>query len=346
MKVIELFAGVGGFRIGLEKASKNYDVVWSNQWEPGTKTQHAFDIYNKNFNDNRCKNIDINLVDKFGIPNHDLLVGGFPCQDYSVAKSLKYSSGIEGKKGVLWWEIIKIIDCKKPKYLFLENVDRLISSPSKQKGRDFAIILKTLQERNYYVEWQVINAAEYGMPQKRKRTFIFAVEKTCNLYKKIKKSKESLLNQAFPVIKEKIKEDNFIGDVLNISDNFGKNVKKSFFENSGYLDDSLITYKTKPIYKGKKIVLKDIILEEKEVPEDFWIKDEDLDSWKPFKLGRKIERVNKETGFKYIYAEGKMAFPDKLENPARTIITGEGGKAPSRFKHIIQQNGKYRKHVS
>jgi len=343
MKVIELFAGVGGFRIGLEKASKNYDVVWSNQWEPGTKTQHAFDIYNKNFNDNRCKNIDINLVDKFGIPNHDLLVGGFPCQDYSVAKSLKYSSGIEGKKGVLWWEIIKIIEAKNPSYLFLENVDRLISSPSKQKGRDFAIILKTLQERNYYVEWQVINAAEYGMPQKRKRTFIFAVKKSNNLYQKIKKSNETLLNKAFPVVKEKIKENAFLGNTLEISDNFGKSDKKSFFENSGFLDDKLITYRTKPIYRGKKLVLKDIILKESDVPKEFWINEDELELWKPFKLGRKIERINKETGFKYIYAEGKMAFPDKLENPARTIITGEGGKSPSRFKHIIQQNGKYRR---
>ena len=326
MKVIELFAGVGGFRVGLNNASKKYDFVWSNQWEPSTKTQYAHKIYEKNFEENSCNNQDINLVEKEKIPAHDLLVGVFPCQDYSVAKSLKYSSGIEGKKGVLWWEIIKIIDLKSPKYLFLENVDRLLSSPSKQKGRDFAIILKTLQERNYFIEWRVINAAEYGFPQKRKRTFIFAVKKDTKLYQKLKKDfiEESLFNKSFPIIKEKIKNKNFTGDVLSISNNFGKDDKKTFFENSGFVDVDIVSYKSKSIFKNKKTVLKDIILPANLIPDEFWISNDELESWKPFKLGRKIERINKETGFKYIYAEGRMAFPDKLENPARTIITGEG----------------------
>ena len=231
-----------------------------------------------------------------------------------------------GKKGVLWWEIIKIIDLKSPKYLFLENVDRLLSSPSKQKGRDFAIILKTLQERNYFIEWRVINAAEYGFPQKRKRTFIFAVKKDTKLYQKLKKDfiEESLFNKSFPIIKEKIKNKNFTGDVLSISNNFGKDDKKTFFENSGFVDVDIVSYKSKSIFKNKKTVLKDIILPANLIPDEFWISNDELESWKPFKLGRKIERINKETGFKYIYAEGRMAFPDKLENPARTIITGEG----------------------
>lgn len=345
MKVIELFAGVGGFRIGLEKASNKYEVVWSNQWEPGTKTQHAHLIYEKNFGKNSCCNEDINKLDKAKIPDHELLVGGFPCQDYSVAKSLKYSSGIEGKKGVLWWDILKIVDEKKSKYLFLENVDRLLSSPSKQKGRDFAIILKTLQERNYYVEWRVINAAEYGFPQKRKRTFIFAVHKESALYQKISKNfiEHSLFNKAFPALIGKEKSYDFKGDVLEISNNFGKEVKKSFFENSGYLDEKIITYKSQSNFKGKKKVLKDIILPLNQISSEYLITNEELETWKPFKLGRRIERVNKETGFTYIYAEGKMSFPDKLDNPARTIITAEGGKAPSRFKHIIEQEGQFRR---
>lgn len=345
MRVIELFAGVGGFRVGLEKASSTYDIVWSNQWEPGTKTQHAHMIYEANFGKGSCCNEDINILNKTEIPDHDLLVGGFPCQDYSVAKSLKYSSGIEGKKGVLWWEILKIVDEKKSKYLFLENVDRLISSPSKQKGRDFAIILKTLQERNFYIEWRVINAAEYGFPQKRKRTFIFAVSKDTQLYKNLNKNfkDNSLFNKAFPGLYGKEKEHDFEGNVLDISNDFGKDNKKSFFENSGYLDDTLVTYKTISNYKNKKIVLNDIILPLSEVPLEYLISKEELEAWKPFKLGRRIERINKETGFSYIYAEGKMAFPDKLENAARTIITAEGGKAPSRFKHIIDQDGQYRR---
>lgn len=345
MKVIELFAGVGGFRIGLEKASKNYEVVWSNQWEPGTKTQHAHMIYEKNFGKNSCSNIDINKVDVSSIPDHELLVGGFPCQDYSVAKSLKYSSGIEGKKGVLWWEIIKIIDNKNPSYILLENVDRLLSSPSKQKGRDFAIILKSLKDRNYYVEWRVINAAEYGFPQKRKRTFIFATKKDTDLYYKLKNNflENSLFNKAFFVINGKTKQKEFNEELLEVSNNFGKEDKKTFFENAGYVDNEIITYKVQPILKGKKTVLKDIILDLDKVSSDFFINEKELEEWKLFKLGRRIERVNKETGFKYIYAEGKMAFPDKLENPARTIITAEGGNKPSRFKHLIQQDGQFRR---
>lgn len=345
MKVIELFAGVGGFRIGLERASKQYEVVWSNQYEPSSKIQHAHTIYEKNFGKNSCCNTDINQVDVSLIPEHDLLVGGFPCQDYSVAKSLKYSSGIEGKKGVLWWEIIRIIDEKKSNYLLLENVDRLISSPSKQKGRDFAIILKSLQERNYYVEWRVINAADYGFPQKRKRTFIFAVKKDTLLYKKIKENfiHNSMFNLAFPAKTGVGKHKEFPENLLEVSNNFGKDEKSSFFENAGYVDNTIVTYKVHPILETNKIVLKDVVLKLEEVSSEFFISAEELEFWKPFKLGRKIERINKETGFKYIYSEGKMAFPDKLENPARTIITAEGGKNPSRFKHIIEQQGQFRR---
>lgn len=345
MKVIELFAGVGGFRIGLERASTQYEVVWSNQYEPGTKTQHAHTIYEKNFGKDSCCNTDITQVDVTTIPDHDLLVGGFPCQDYSVAKSLKYSSGIEGKKGVLWWEIIRIIDEKKSQYLLLENVDRLISSPSKQKGRDFAIILKSLQDRDYYIEWRVINAADYGFPQKRKRTFIFAVKKDTALYQKIKNNflQNSVFNLAFPAKTGIGKHKSFEEDILEVSNNFGKDEKSSFFENAGYVDNQIVTYKVHPVLQEKKTVLKDLILNLNEVSSDFLISSEELEAWKPFKLGRKIERINKETGFKYIYSEGKMAFPDKLENPARTIITAEGGKNPSRFKHIIEQQGQFRR---
>ena len=182
IRTIELFAGVGGFRIGLEKAKRNnseFKIVWSNQWEPSTKTQHASDVYCARFGfENHC-NEDIATVDVSEIPDHDLLVGGFPCQDYSVASTLKNSHGLVGKKGVLWWEIHRIIRDKKenaPKYLLLENVDRLLKSPASQRGRDFAIILSSLNELGYAVEWRVINASEYGMPQRRRRIFIFATK--------------------------------------------------------------------------------------------------------------------------------------------------------------------------
>ena len=116
LKVVELFAGVGGFRIGLEQ-TKKYEVVWSNQWEPTTKTQHASLIYQNKFKTNETNHSseDIFKVDVNSIPNHDVLVGGFPCQDYSVATTLKNSKGLLGKKGVLWWSIFKILEVKKRK---------------------------------------------------------------------------------------------------------------------------------------------------------------------------------------------------------------------------------------
>ena len=187
LEVVELFAGVGGFRLGLEK-NKQYKVVWSNQWEPSTKTQHASMVYESRFGSKNHSTNDIHDVPTNQIPDCDVLVGGFPCQDYSVATTLKNSKGLEGKKGVLWWQINRIIEEKKnkPKFLILENVDRLLKSPTSQRGRDFAIMLKCLELHGYAVEWRVINAAEYGFPQRRRRVFILGYHKSTKQYKKIK----------------------------------------------------------------------------------------------------------------------------------------------------------------
>ena len=191
IKTVELFAGVGGFRIGLERANEKseknfFDIVWSNQWEPSTKTQHASAIYEHVWGSEGHMNADIETIDINDIPDHDLLVGGFPCQDYSVATTLKNSKGLIGKKGVLWWSINRILTQKKikPKYLIFENVDRLLSSPSTQRGRDFAVMLKCLDDLGYAVEWRIINAADYGFPQRRRRVFFIGYHKSSNLYKK------------------------------------------------------------------------------------------------------------------------------------------------------------------
>ncbi len=186
IKVVELFAGVGGFRLGLERASDRYEIIWSNQWEPSTKVQHASDIYVRNFGPENHHNCDISKVPASEIPDHDLLVGGFPCQDYSVARTLNHAKGLEGKKGVLWWEIHRIVDAKRPSGLFLENVDRLLKSPAKQRGRDFAIMLASLSDLGYAVEWRVINAADYGMPQKRRRVFILAYHERTKQFQDLK----------------------------------------------------------------------------------------------------------------------------------------------------------------
>src|SRR5699024_292884 len=137
--------------------------------------------------ESKHSNVDINKVDKSEIPDHNLLVGGFPCQDYSVARTISNELGIKGKKGVLWWDIVDIAYKKSPSFILLENVDRLLKSPANQRGRDFAIMLKTLDELGYIVQWRMINAGEYGMPQRRRRVFIFAAKKSTKYVQSILK---------------------------------------------------------------------------------------------------------------------------------------------------------------
>jgi len=370
LKVVELFAGVGGFRLGLEgwkgkssssgytkKMVKNYETVWNNQWEPGVKVQHASDVYKEMFGSEGHSNQDIGTVNPKSVPKHDLLVGGFPCQDYSVAKQLGKSKGIEGKKGVLWWSIRDILEAKKPRYVLLENVDRLIKSPANQRGRDFAIILASLADLDYMVEWRVINAADYGMPQRRRRVFIFAYHKKSSIYKKYTSpgkwiSKEGVIAKAFPVKNEKKARSelfknsfNIKGDLVEITEKFNKEKGgKGVFENSGVMKDREVwTIKTEPEYEGNKTTLKDILVSHNEVSEEFYL-GEDLERWKYLKGAKKEER-KKSNGEIFYYVEGPMSFPDKLDRPMRTIITSEGGSTPSRFKHVIEDQGRYRRLV-
>jgi DNA (cytosine-5)-methyltransferase 1 len=345
MKVAELFAGVGGFRLGLEKS--NYEVVWSNQWEPSTKVQHASQVYENQFGKENHSNEDINKIvtrNVEEIPDHDLLVGGFPCQDYSVATTLHNSKGLKGKKGVLWWAIQSILENKKnkPQYLFLENVDRLLKSPAQQRGRDFAVMLQSLNDLGYAVEWRVINAAEYGMPQRRRRVFFIGYHKSTEVYKRLQKSnkidwltKEGTIANAFPVAKPNlIQEVELKGDLVEITNNFNKNAKFSPFQNTGLLiKGKVYTTKTEPNYDGEKTVLADV-LQNGEVTSDFFIEDKDKDKWEYLKGPKTIERKSPD-GFQYKYSEGGMIYPDALDNASRTIITGEGGKSPSRFKHVV-----------
>lgn len=356
IRVVELFAGVGGFRIGLERASSRYKTVWSNQWEPSTKRQDASDIYCREFGSCGHSNVDINLVRTEDIPDADMLVGGFPCQDYSVATTLKNSGGIEGKKGVLWWQIHRILRDHKnpPKFLMLENVDRLLSSPASQRGRDFAIILASLSDLGYCVEWRVINAAEYGMPQRRKRTYIFAFKTDSNILNSFSDAKSWLLSdgimaKAFPVEESVRATADFIikGDLKDVSEYFNKDKSISPFKNSGIMiNRAVYTFALTPRYNGPFLTLGDVLIPENEVPSEFFISDEDMAKWAYAKGGKSEKRINKSTGFEYNYSEGAMAFPDSIDKPSRTIITGEGGASPSRFKHVVKTaSGRYRRLV-
>ncbi len=364
IRIIELFAGVGGFRIGLESSSTRnvkYEVVWSNQWEPGVTKQYASEIYKNRFGDKNhsCKDIALVIEKEFdSIPDHDLLVGGFPCQDYSVARTLSHAKGLEGEKGVLWWSIYNILKMKgkkMPKFLMLENVDRLLKSPSKQRGRDFAVMLTSLSDLGYAVEWRVINAAEYGFPQRRRRVYILAYKKETSAYNILKKESNIepwILNsgtiaKAFPIKNNgiQLRKFNLIGSLVEVSKEFSANKPvHSPFENSGVMvNRTVYTSKVTPEYSGIFTTLKDIILDEKQVPKNFFIDDADLPKWKYLKGGKKEERKTK-SGHVYYYSEGPMSFPDTLDKPARTVVTGEGGSAPSRFKHVIKtKSGKLRR---
>lgn len=354
IRVVELFAGVGGFRIGLERASRRYRTVWNNQWEPTTKRQDASIVYCKRFGTEGHSNVDINAVPTDEIPPHDLLVGGFPCQDYSVATTLKRSGGIEGKKGVLWWQIYRIIaeSRQRPSYLFFENVDRLLKSPASQRGRDFAIILASLSDLGYVVEWRVINAAEYGMPQRRRRTYIVAYRKDTAIARSIKHPEAWILDNgtiatAFPVkVKEKQRAATFLidGTLEEVSANFNRGKAKVGFENAGFMAERRVTtLATTSDYEGEGVFLGQLLLPEDEVPDAFFISDEDLPKWEYLK-GSKQETRKSASGFEYKYSEGSMAFPDAPDKPSRTIITGEGGSGPSRFKHVVlTRSGRYRR---
>jgi DNA (cytosine-5)-methyltransferase 1 len=361
-RVAELFAGVGGFRLGLEAVG--WEVVWSNQWEPSTKRQHASEIYQKHFTNGEHVGEDIKVVldqveaGKRVIPPFELLVGGFPCQDYSVASTLSQAAGIQGKKGVLWWEINRMLQINKPKYIFLENVDRLLKSPANQRGRDFAIMLACLSDLGYLVEWRVVNAADYGFPQKRRRVFIvgrkldsyFAANPEDIIFR------EGIISKALPVqdVRRTCKPRLFDstvstfqleGHILNISNEFGKDGKKHSFENTGLMYDRKVwTTRTIPVSDGQGKWLQDILQPDDEVARNFWIPDSQLAQWKYLKGAKKEERTEKSNGFSYFYTEGAIPFPDNIEGPSRTILTGEGGSTPSRFKHIILcSNGKFRR---
>lgn len=365
IKVAELFAGVGGFRLGLEgykaddtefslPAAGSFQTVWANQWEPpgSVARQFAARCYTERFGVGSVVNEDIaEVLDKYeagkiDIPDVDMVVGGFPCQDYSVAKPLSFSGGIAGKKGVLWWEIYRFLRLKKPKYVLLENVDRLLKSPADRRGRDFAIMLSCLASLGYCAEWQVINSGEYGFSQRRKRVYIYG-ELTADPWDVKQCITEGIIARAFPILPpESFTEFDISEDIYQISSSFNKGGRKSPFENRGVMANFRVcTAKAFPDYKGEYKTLGDVLVPDEQVPEEFYIPAEKLEKWRYLKGSKKEKRVHKKTGFSYNYSEGAMAFPDLLTKPARTILTGEGGSSPSRFKHIIKTAKGYRRLV-
>lgn len=378
-RVAELFAGVGGFRLGLEgldgviepkrwkgwngRQGAGWKVVWSNQWEPSTKKQHASDCYVERFGSEGhvCEDIAV-VIDQaengqLEIPDFDLLVGGFPCQDYSVAKTRSQAQGIVGRKGALWWQIFRLLEFKRrtthlPKNLLLENVDRLLKSPADQRGRDFALMLWSLNHLGYAVEWRVVNAADYGFPQRRRRVFIVGhlLEKTSIPDPEEWLVSNGALARSLPIeqpgVLDSFQLEDWIpdqaidiaGQLSELTDSFGQGDKRSRFLTAGIMTKGEVkTFKAAPVLE-KAMPLKEVLISESEVPEEFFISDEKLGEWADLKRGGRRNRRTKD-GFEYTYNEGPVAFPEPLNQPSRTILTGEGGSGPSRFKHVVDQGG-------
>ena len=361
MNVLELFAGVGGFRIGLENANPDYfRTLWSNQWEPSRKSQDAFEVYNYHFPDS--ENINVSIADitdeQFAEMNADMIVGGFPCQDYSVARSKKNEQGIEGQKGVLFWEIIRATRIIRPRFLILENVDRLLKAPSKQRGRDFAIMLTAFNNLGYSVEWRVINAADYGRSQRRRRVFFFIYRNdipfALQMDQRFEEQEqvfdenryddyifhEGLFATQFPIMNTPVKKRHVYyelpEDIVEVSDNFSGTVWNTGVMRHG----RYYSIDTAPNYDGEPITLGEILQNEEEVPEKFFINDPaKLEKFQYLRGPKRIERTSAD-GHTYIYSEGGMSPTDDLNLPGRTMLTSEG--TVNRSTHFLHVNERYR----
>lgn len=349
MNVLELFAGVGGFRVGLEKASPTFKTLWSNQFEPSRKSQDAFEVYNYHFPDSENWNEDISLIsdERFSALKGkvDLIVGGFPCQDYSVARTKKDEQGIEGKKGVLFWEIVRATKLSNPKYLLLENVDRLLKAPSKQRGRDFAIMLRAFADLGYGVDWRVINPADYGWCQRRKRVFLFVYRKDTAYFKKQRGLEDfgvgssGIFEETHETKDEVVKgrEHSFTlpEDIVEVSDSFST----QFWNSGSMIDGRVVTKELEPKYEGSCKVLGDILEDPSDLPNSLYLSEDKVAKFCYLRGAKKFERTNSE-GFTYTYSEGAMSLVDSADLPSRTLLTSEG--SISRTTHLIKDSKGYR----
>lgn len=349
MNVLELFAGVGGFRVGLEKASPTFKTLWSNQFEPSRKSQDAFEVYNYHFPNSENWNEDITTIfdERFSALKGavDLIVGGFPCQDYSVARTKKDEQGIEGKKGVLFWEIVRATKLSQPKYLLLENVDRLLKAPSKQRGRDFAIMLRAFADLGYGVDWRVLNPADYGWCQRRRRVFLFVYRKDTDYFKQQQALEDfgvgtsGIFEEVYPthleVVKDRVHSFNLPEDIVEVSDSFST----QFWNSGSMIESKVFTKELEPKYEGSQKVLGDILESPLHLSDTMYLSEDKLDKFRYLRGAKKFERTNSE-GFIYTYSEGAMSLVDSADLPSRTLLTSEG--AISRTTHLVEDSKGYR----
>lgn len=335
--------------MGLEKASPTFKTLWSNQFEPSRKSQDAFEVYNYHFPDSENWNEDITTIpnERFSALNGkvDFIVGGFPCQDYSVARTKKDEQGIEGKKGVLFWEIIRATKLSNPKYLLLENVDRLLKAPSKQRGRDFAIMLRAFADLGYGVDWRVINPADYGWCQRRKRVFLFVYRKDTDYFRQQQTLEDfgvgssGIFEETHETKNEVVKDrsSSFVlpEDIVEVSDSFST----QFWNSGTMIDGQVVTKELEPYYDGASLVLKDVLENPSDLQTELYLSEDKVDKFRYLRSAKKFERTNSE-GFTYTYSEGAMSVVDSSDLPSRTLLTSEG--SISRTTHLIEDSKGYR----
>jgi len=384
--IVELFAGVGGFALGLTRQLDEFDrntgwrwstpdrpswqLVWGNQWEPSTRPQHAFEVYTDRMPDGVHVNQDLRVVlDELDVPlfdgatrtqpveDHpaalpptiDLLVGGYPCQDYSIAKPLSSAHGLGGSKGALWWQIARILQQYRPRQVLLENVDRLLTSPASQRGRDFAVTLACFGMLGYRVEWRVVNAADYGFPSRRRRTFIHAVYDGGD--PQVRAGREllegGLFSTVFPATFSGVahRELTFFGrlDPHEVSENY----RQGAFPAAGVFAHGAVTVATPtPRHDGPSMPLGSLLQPATAVDDQLWLPERQVARWEYLKGAKREQRTKVLADGREVqweYAEGAMAFPDPSDRPSRTILTSEGGASPSRTTHVVAQDGRLRR---
>lgn len=163
---IDLFAGLGGFRLALE--SLGASCVYSNEWD-----KFAQQVYEKNFAE--CPDGDITLVNENDIPEHDILCAGFPCQAFSISGKQK---GFEDSRGTLFFDVARIVKCKQPKVVFMENVKNFALHDN---GQTLSVVKSTMEELGYTFFQKVLNAVDFGVPQKRERIYMVCFRNDLNV---------------------------------------------------------------------------------------------------------------------------------------------------------------------
>ncbi len=210
MKFIDLFAGIGGFRQGFE--SLDHECVFSSEINT-----HCQTVYQNNYNENPLS--DITKINEKDIPDFDILLAGFPCQPFSISG---YKKGFEDTRGTLFFDVCRILEEKIPPIVVLENVKHLIHH---DKGNTLKVIIETLEDLNYYVEWKLLNSKDFGLPQNRERIIIIAT--------KLKPFDFSLIEKKTPVV---------LKDFLDIEGDFV------------YLDESEYTLIDNPVKQKSGLI--------------------------------------------------------------------------------------------